>query len=217
MPVIARHRVPATGKHTVKTNTIKDSVVCLHIEAITFKQLWDNYVTGDPISDTKTYPDQCAIRMSATFHKVGVPMASFSEKVITSSNGPGTKIGRVMLDGKPAATRASELAQWLKLKPFCGLPAKPENITGADWESKVKGRTGIIMFDHYWARTLQEKDPSGGHIDLWNGSRLTISSAEGLLGVIGRGIGLRSAHIPRTTIGYSDLSQAKIILFWEIK
>jgi hypothetical protein len=80
-----------------------------------------------------------------------------------------------------------------------------------------EGSTGIIAFRNYWARSLKEKDPSGGHIDLWNGNRLTISSGEGLLGVIGRGIGVHSAHFPGTTYGYSDLRKATEILFWEIK
>lgn len=46
-------------------------------------------------------------------------------------------IGRIILDGKATATRADELSEWLKLRPFAGLPL-PENVTGADWESKVR-------------------------------------------------------------------------------
>jgi len=211
------YRVPASGKHTITTNATPGSQICLHIEAITFKQLWDNYVTGDPYDDpTGAYENQCAIRMSATFHRVGIAMKSFSEKLVKPM--PGSKtIGRLVLDGKPTATRAYELAEWLKLMPFCGLPAQPENITGADWKSKIKGRTGIIAFEGYWVRSPTEKEPSGGHIDLWNGRRLTISSGEGLLGVIGRGLGISSAHIPGTTIGYSDLGNATEILFWDVK
>jgi hypothetical protein len=52
---------------------------------------------------------------------------------------------------------------------------------------------------------------------LWNDKRLTISSGEGLWGVIGRGIDISSAHIPGTTVGYSDLSKATELLFWEIR
>jgi hypothetical protein len=151
--------------------------------------------------------------MSATFHKVGIEMKSFSQKVIKPASGRD-KLGRILLDGKATAVRADELAEWLQLQPFAGLP-KAENITGGDWESKVKGRTGIIAFSNYWTRD-GEVNASGGHIDLWNGSRLTISSSEGLLSVIGRGIGIRSTHIPGTTYGYSDLSKATQILFWRI-
>lgn len=101
---------------------------------------------------------------------------------------------------------------------LCGLPQKPENITGANWESRVRGRAGIIMFDRYCTRHGESAAlASGGHIDLWNGSRLTVSGTSSLLSVIGRRIGISSAHVPGTSIGYSDLGHSKAILFWEIK
>lgn len=53
--------------------------------------------------------------------------------------------------------------------------------------------------------------------DLCNGRRLTISSGEGLFGVIGRGLGLQSVHLPLTNIGYSDLRNATEIMCWKIK
>lgn len=198
----------------VTTNSTPDSVMVVNLKVLTFEQLWSNYPSGDPYDDP-AYDNQCAIRLSVMLHRSGIEMKSFSEKLIKPS--PGRKsIGRIMLDGKPTATRADELAEWLKLRPFAGLP-NPENITGSNWESKVAGRTGIIAFKNYWARSSNESNPSGGHIDLWNGKRLTISGAEGLVGVIGRHIGVSNAHIPGTTIGYSDLGRATEILFWEIR
>ncbi len=91
-----------------------------------------------------------------------------------------TSYGRTDADGKPTATRAYELAEWLKLRPIAGLHA-PENVTGADWQSKVKGRTGIIFFYGYWRQDGDSADQlSGGHIDLWNKDTLT-PSAESFL------------------------------------
>ncbi|WP_248295210.1 T6SS effector amidase Tae4 family protein [Paraburkholderia sp. UYCP14C] len=92
------------------------------------------------------------------------------------------------------------------LQPIAGV-GKPENITGAGWVTKVKGRTGIIMFDGYWRR---DTDPisstSGGHIDLWNGNRLT-----------GFGTGLRvSWNIVIPGI-WSDFRNSKTILFFPVK
>jgi hypothetical protein len=201
-------------KTVVSTNSTPGSIKEVKLKAVTFQELWDSYPIGDPY-DNAAYENQCAIRMSVTFHRVGIAMKSFSEKLIKPR--PGKKdIGRIILDGKATATRADELADWLNYQPFAGLP-KPENITGLAWESRVRGRTGIIAFKNYWARSMNEQNPSGGHIDLWNGKRLTISSGEGLLGVIGRRIGISSAHVPGTTIGYSDLGKASEILFWEIK
>jgi hypothetical protein len=201
-------------KTVVQTNSIPGSVKEVSLNAVTFQELWDNYPSGDPYGNSD-YPDQCAIRMSVTFHRVGIDMKSFSQKLIRPTAGKES-IGRIILDGKATATRADELADWLEHRPFAGLP-KPVNITGSDWKSKVKGRTGIIAFKNYWARSMAEKNPSGGHIDLWDGTRLTISGGESLLGVIGRGVGISSAHVPGTTIGYSDLGKATEILFWEIK
>ena len=203
----------------VRTNTVKDSVCKIDVPAVKFSDLWDNYVTGAPYKPGPgegDYGNQCALRMSATFHKVGVKMLSFSQKTVKPM--PGAKVlGRVMLDGLPAASRASELGEWLKLQPFCGLPKSPENITGKDWESKVKGRTGIIMFDGYWARdTDSAGQASGGHIDLWNGKRLTISSVSDGFATIGRYFGMQS-FLPGTHIGFSDLRNSKTILFWDIK
>ncbi|CAB3771662.1 hypothetical protein LMG29542_06662 [Paraburkholderia humisilvae] len=120
----------------VRTNSTPNSVKVVQLKAVTFQELWDSYPSGNPY-DNPAYKDQCAIRMSVTFHRVGIEMKSFSEKVMKPL--PGKKdIGRIMLDGKATATRANELGEWLKLQPIAGI-GKPENVTGADWVSRVKG------------------------------------------------------------------------------
>lgn len=136
-------------------------------------------------------------------------MKSFSQKLIRPMN--GDKIGRILLDGKPTATRADETGQWLKLQPFAGLP-KAEDVTGPDWEAKVKGRTGIIQFSRYWSRDGESAvNASGGHIDLWNGRKLTSPGIEGGINTFMRfTLGISLAW-------YSDLGKSKHILFWEIK
>ncbi|WP_255640117.1 T6SS effector amidase Tae4 family protein [Cupriavidus sp. EM10] len=61
------------------------------------------------------------------------------------------RLGRDLLNGKPVALRAYEMATWLKQKrQFCGLPDAPQNITGSEWETKIRGRTGIVYFFGYW-------------------------------------------------------------------
>ena len=103
------------------------------------------------------------------------------------------------------------MGQWLKLQPFAGLP-KAEDITGPEWQTKIKGRTGIVQFSRYWTRDGESEDSaSGGHIDLWNGSTLTAS-----------GFGGHITSFFRFSVGisswwYSDLGQSKQILFWEVK
>lgn len=209
-----------TQQARVRTNPVRDSVCKVGVPVVKFVDLWGNYVTGDPYQrapgDKGDYSNQCALRMSATFHKVGIKMLSFSQKIVKPM--PGAQaLGRVMLDGLPAAVRAYELGEWLKLQPFCGLPKQPENVTGKDWEAKVKGRTGIIMFHAYWTRDGETAaNASGGHIDLWNGSRLSISGFLDGFATFGRRIGINS-FLPGTHIGFSDLRNARLILFWEVK
>lgn len=192
----------------VRTNSTPNSVKVVQLRVVTFQELWDNYPSGNPY-DNRDYENQCAIRMSVTLHRVGIGMKSFSQKLIHPMN--GDKIGRILLDGKPTATRADEMGQWLKLQPFAGLP-KAEDVTGANWEAKIKGRTGIIEFSHYWTRDGERaENASGGHIDLWNGNRLTSPSIEGGINTFMRfTLGIPSAW-------YSDLSKSRQILFWEIK
>ena len=198
----------------VRTNSTPGSIKEVQLRALTFQELWDNYATGNPY-DNSAYKDQCAIRMSVTFHRLGLEMKSFSQKLVTPLSGQAT-IGRILLDGKATATRADELGEWLHLRPFAGLP-KAEDITGADWESKVKGRTGIIQFSRYWTRHGESpSSASGGHIDLWNGSHLTISSPVDSVATISRALGFQS-FLPGTDFGWSDLRNSKQILFWEIR
>jgi hypothetical protein len=202
------------SKTVVRTNKTPGSIKEVELRAVTFAELWDNYPSGDPY-DNPGYKNQCAIRLSVTFHRVGIGMKSFSEKLVHPMSGQPS-IGRIILDGKPTATRADELGQWLKLQPFAGLP-KAEDITGPDWQSKVKGRTGIVQFSRYWRREGEEANAaSGGHIDLWNGSRLTISGPTNSLATIGRLFGMNSAFA-EYSFGFSDLRNSKQILFWEIR
>lgn len=135
----------------VETNSTPNSIRQVQLKALTFQELWNNYPTGDPY-DNPAYRDQCAIGMSVTFHRVGVEMKSFSERLVKPLSGQSS-IGRIMLDGKVTATRADELGEWLQLCPFAGL-LKSEDITGVDWESKDERRTGIIQFSRYCAKTI---------------------------------------------------------------
>lgn len=191
----------------VRTNSTPESICKIQIEAVKFIDLWNGYPkTSTPYQDPKTgevpkiYSNQCAIRVSLSVHGVGVTMKSF-------------KGATVPVDGKRTAIRAQELSDWLKLQPFCGLPAKPETITGADWKDKIKGRTGIVFFKDYWSRDEEVRNATGDHIDLWNGSKMTTTSYAGAMHTFMR----FTLGIDRAPGFYSDLGKAKEILFWEIK
>lgn len=200
----------ANKKKEVPTNTKVDSKAEVSLRRVTFAELWAAYPRGTPYVDPKTgdvpagFENQCAIRMSVTLHKVGIEMKSFRGK------------GQIRLEGKRTAVLASEMANWLRLKPMAGIGA-PESITGSDWQKKIAGRTGIVAFMNYWRRDGETAgNASGGHIDLWNGSRLTISSTPGVVSTIGRSLGW-DAFFPGTHYGWSDLGRSTEILFWEIK
>lgn len=189
-------------KAKVKTNTTPESICSIKITAVRFSSLWMSYPKeSDPYRNQEGkvppgFENQCAIRMSATLHRVGVTMKSF-------------KGASVPLAGQKAAIRAEEFAAWLKLQPFCGLPERPQLITGTDWQQKIKGKTGIIFFKDYWTRDGEVSHASGDHVDLWNTDRLT----PGFASFMRFTVGLSASRL----LGFSDLGKAKEILFWEIK
>ena len=87
-------------KQLVRTNPVKQSICKVSVPPVTFAQLWDNYVTGNPYDDpTGAYANQCAIRMSATLHRIGIEMKSFSQKLVKPAPGKAS-LGRILLDGK---------------------------------------------------------------------------------------------------------------------
>ena len=193
----------------IRTNAIKDSVCSVHVHAVKFSTLWASYPnTAHPYVDLANgkvpsgFENQCAIRVSLAIHGAGIELKSFQG-------------ASVNVKGKKAAIRAEQLAVWLKKQPFCGLPQKPENITGKGWENKIKGRTGIVFFANYWRRDGEATHATGDHIDLWNGSGLTPSATKRL-----RRLGVSSIQWLPSFLGrlnFSDLVNSTEILFWEIQ
>ncbi|CAG9243561.1 conserved hypothetical protein [Burkholderia diffusa] len=198
----------------VRTNDTPNSKKSVQLRALSFQALWNAYPQKAPYDDpTGEYENQCAIRMSVAFHRIGSDMKSFSQSVLKPMPGKKT-LGRLILGGKATATRAYELAEWLKLRPFLGL-GKPENITGSDWQEKIRGRTGIIYFFGYWRQDGDSAGSlSGGHIDLWNKDTLTPS----VVSFLRFRIGMSRFRNPLTNNNwFSDLANSKEILFWEVK
>ncbi|NWK47596.1 T6SS effector amidase Tae4 family protein [Ralstonia pickettii] len=69
------------------------------------------------------------------------------------------------------------------------------------------------MFENCWTRGRESAaNASGGHIDLWNGSRLTNNGVRGTVTNF-----LRFTAGWESGPGFSDLNQATKILFWEIR
>lgn len=153
--------IPQQAK--VDTNNTRNSVCRIPASAVQFSDVWNAYPSVDPCDakdarGEKLFKNQCAIRVSYALKESGVTFKSY----------PSRRKCWVHLDADHVLA-AKELADWLELQPFVGC-RKSEDVTGADWRSKVEARTGIICFEDYYA-------PSGGsggdHIDLWNGTRMT--------------------------------------------
>lgn len=94
--------------------------------------------------------------------------------------------------------------KWLKNSPPPGF-GKAEKISPGNFQSALKGRTGVVFFQDFWRRGNEsETHRSGDHIDLWNKSKITSSSMWW-----------------RSVIEYfdivSDLNSSKAVLFWEVK
>lgn len=182
----------------------------VQLRVVTFQELWTAYPQAAPCLDPATgkaaFEDECAIRFGTCLAGVGITNKSFKGETCWFHEHPRSHM-----------LRAKEVAQWLHLQPFAGCP-KPGTITGSDWKDKIKGRTGIAFFGSYWRRSLKEKQPSGDHIDLWDGERLTPSTETTLR----FSLGISRVWNPLSAVGigpenfYSDLAQAKTILFWEI-
>jgi len=173
---------------------------------LTFDKLWQGYPSSKPYVDKsgdppKGFENQCAIKVSVALQAAGVDMKSF-------------KGAAVAVDDRRLAIRAEELAAWLKTQHLIGLPLKPENVTGKEWQDKIKGRKGIVFFGNYWARAGESQHRTGDHIDLWNKSTLTPSWES----FARFSIGMSSVRNPFGSEVYmSSLDEAETILFWEIR
>lgn len=172
------------------------------IDRLNFGNLWAGYPAESPYLDERGnipsgYENQCAIKLSLALLAAGVPLKGF--------RGASVAIG-----GRRAALRAKELAEWLTRQAPESLRLSSLDITGPDWEKRIKGVTGIVYFENYWLRP-GEKTPSGDHIDLWNGQRLTASGLAGVLVTTLRfGLGVNS------WVGFSDLGKSTRIVFWVV-
>jgi Type VI secretion system (T6SS), amidase effector protein 4 len=167
-----------------------------------FQKLWSSYPSDQPYVDAKGnppkgYENQCAIKVSVALRGCGVELRGF-------------KGATVQVGVERHAIRAQELAAWLQTDSPRRLRSRRRVVTGADWEEKCAGKTGILYFEDYWLRE-GERSPSGDHIDLWNGSRLTASGFSGaVVSILRFGLGVSSGP------GFSDLGKAKKIVMWEV-
>jgi hypothetical protein len=186
-------------------------------KSVRFSDLWNNYPNSDPCVNTRTgkpaYDDQCAVRLGMALQKSGVNFKSFG--------GPRCEFGP---PGNGMVLRAQELADWLRRSPFPGCPTARILAPGKGFATTLRGKTGIIFFQHYWLRGGERLDANktapfgtGNHIDLWRMDTLTPAFHNFLR------FNLHIDHFPSLNPlsppghnWYSDLNNATKIFFWQI-
>lgn len=144
---------------------------------------------------TAVFHNQCAIRLGVALKRAGV----------TADMLPGLQHCAVHGRDEMHFINATQFANTLARASIPGL-GKLEKYSGTDaaqFYPKIFGRTGLIYLQDYWARTTDKPgQPTGDHIDVWNGYR---SSTKWLMEWF-------------SWLGYySNYAGAKEVWFWEVK
>jgi len=162
---------------------------------ILFDDLWKAYPKDYPC-DKKVFSNQCAIKVGTALAKCGVKTTALVAK------------GRHCWQHKDIeghVLSASELAAGLRKAKVDGIAASID-VVAKDFKAQIAGKKGIIYFEDYWLRAEDKQgNPTGDHIDLWNGSRLTdfTSWFRVQMGISYEGV-------------WSDFEKSKKIIFWRV-
>lgn len=141
------------------------------------------------------FANQCAIRLGVALKRAGIRPEQL----------PGCAHCAVHPREEMHFINANQLANSIARASIPGLGGV-ERIKGTDaaaFYPKLFGRTGVIYIQDYWHRSTDSPgNPTGDHIDLWNGYR---SSAKWLMEWF-------------SWLGYySNYAHAKEIWFWPVK
>jgi Type VI secretion system (T6SS), amidase effector protein 4 len=132
--------------------------------AVKFGVLWANHPAMQGVTNPCTtngkvnFENQCAIRLGVCLSLSGVNLGNF--RGAKCYPGHGHKRAHIL--------RAEELAGWLEGQDTTfGTPTKKKKVSGGDYKNKK----GVIYLKDFWGPGNQ-----GDHIDLWNGSMMTLGS-----------------------------------------
>jgi len=165
------------------------------MKPVKFKELWDYYPDESPC-DKKVFSNQCAIKVGSALAKCGV-------KTTTLVTKKRHCWFHKNIDGHVLS--AEELAAGLKKTKIKGIHP-PVVLDASGYKTKIAGKKGIIFFKDYWLRTVDRPDrPTGDHIDLWNGSRITDVSSwfRVQFGIVYEGV-------------WSDFEKSNTVIFWRV-
>ncbi|MEM7620421.1 MAG: type VI secretion system amidase effector protein Tae4 [Pseudomonadota bacterium] len=137
------------------------------------------------------FKNQCAIRMGVALRNVGVTLEQIGNPRVSWYH--EKKDMYVLV--------AQELANGLQSSDIKGLGPLEKVKDPQNFHNELYGRRGIIFFKDYWRRK-GEKNPSGDHIDVWNGYR---TSSKWLMEWF-------------SWLGYNEnYGKSREIWFWEVK
>ncbi len=178
-------------------------------QELTFAKLWVSH----PLNNSETAParmlkdtefggkiipkgapsfaNQCAIRMAVALREAGISLSQIGNP----------RVSWFHSKDKMFVLVAQELANGLKPGRIPGLGTLEKVKDPKNFHNELYGRKGIIFFKDYWRRTGQTQ-PTGDHIDVWNGYR---TSAKWLMEWF-------------SWLGYNEnYGKSKEIWFWEVK
>lgn len=180
-----------------------------YAQAITFSALWNSHphnnlnpaparmpknitLNGKLIpKGAPSFVNQCAIRMGVALREAGVTLGQLGNPRVSWYHAKDEMFVLV----------AQELANGLLGSNIEGLGKVEKVKDPKNFHNELYGRKGIIFFKDYWRRT-GEKNPSGDHIDVWNGYR---TSSKWLMEWF-------------SWLGYNEnYGKSKEIWFWEVK
>lgn len=134
---------------------------------IKFKDLWASHPLNLSerypcrINGFPTYRNQCAIRMGVALKGAGVSYSQMPKGLAMCRAHPREEMHYL---------RAEELGKALNRAGLPGIGKVEILKNPKTYYHDLFGRTGIMLIRNYWLRP-GEKNPSGDHIDVWNGSR----------------------------------------------
>lgn len=114
--------------------------------ALTTQSLWQMHPGRSAFPCSRTFKNQCAIRMSVALKRCGEPVESYGK--VTCWHG----------HGKLHILRAQELA--IALNSRLDEPS----IHSTNGQSSISGKGGIVFLQNFFG-----PGNTGDHIDVWNG------------------------------------------------
>jgi len=136
-----------------------------------FWSIWETYPSRhnnhhpcELIQKGDQYSAQCAMRLTEALEAAQISTASFSGGRCWACSGAP--------NGRKHILRAEDLAAWID-QHRDAIGAGPKEVKSDVTFKDYRDKFGLVYFKDFWARNDGEEasgNPTGDHIDIWNGS-----------------------------------------------